>query len=129
MKLCDLERFNRIVVQIHNDPDADAVGSGYAIYSYFKEKGKSVRLVYGGRNPINKSNMKMLISELNIPVEYVKELEPPELLITVDCQYGQGNVEPFEAENIAMIDHHSTGRLTDDMCEIRSNLVSCATVC
>lgn len=129
MKLADLERFDPIVIQIHDNPDADAVGSGYAIYRYFKEKGKNVRLVYGGRNEIAKSNIKLLTSELNIPVEYVKELDSPDLLITVDCQYGQGNVQSFPASNIAMIDHHSTGRLSDSMAEIRSNLVSCATVC
>ena len=129
MKLSDLEKYNRIVVQVHDDPDADAVGSGYAIYRYFLSKGKDVRLVYGGRNAISKSNMKLMIKELEIPIEYVSELDCPELLITVDCQYGQGNVQWFDACNIAMIDHHSTGKITDPMAEIRSNLVSCATVC
>ena len=28
-----------------------------------------------------------------------------------------------------MIDHHRTDRKSDEMCEIRSNLISCATVC
>lgn len=129
MKLADLERFNQIVIQLHDNPDADAVGSGYSIYRYFKEKNKEVRLVYGGRNEITKSNIKLLTSELNIPLEYVRELDSPELLLTVDCQYGQGNVQRFEAFNVAMIDHHNTGKLSDKMAEVRSNLVSCATVC
>ena len=129
MRLADLEKYDRIVVQVHNDPDADAVGSGYAVYRYFLSRGKSVRLVYGGRNAISKSNMKLMISELKIPIEYVRELDKPQLLITVDCQYGQGNVERFEACNVAMIDHHSTGKVSDEMSEIRSHLVSCATVC
>ncbi len=129
MKLKDLDRFEQIVIQMHNDPDADAVGSGYALYRYFQSKGKSVRLVYGGRNEISKSNMKLMMSELEIPAEYVQQLEPPELLLLVDCQYGEGNVQHFEAQNIAMIDHHNTGKLSDDMCEIRGHLVSCATVC
>ena len=129
MRLSDLLRFNQIVIQLHNDPDADAVGSGYALYRYFTEKGKSVRLVYGGRNPITKSNMKLLLKELDIPVEYVRELDSPELLLTVDCQHGEGNVQPFDGHNIAMIDHHSTGRQSGEMAEIRSHLVSCATIC
>ena len=33
-----------------------------------------------------------MIKELNIPVEYVTSMENTELLITVDCQYGEGNV-------------------------------------
>ncbi len=129
MKLCSLDRFNDIVIQIHDNPDADAVGSGYAIYRYLTEKGKSVRLVYGGRFAISKSNMKLMVSELDIPLEHVRELAPPELLLTIDCQHGQGNVQLFEAQNIAMIDHHSTGKESDDMAEIRSHFVSCSTIC
>ncbi len=129
MKLSVLDRFNDIVIQVHDNPDADAVGSGYAMYRYFRSKGKQVRLVYSGRNPITKSNMKLLIQELDIPIEYVTELEKPELLLTVDCQHGEGNVQYFEAQNVAMIDHHRTGRHSGVMEEIRSNLVSCATIC
>lgn len=135
MILSELERYNRIVVQIHDNPDADAVGSGYSIYRYFLSRGKDVRLIYGGRNVVSKSNMKLMIEKLGIPLEYAGgdgeniELDNPELLITVDCQYGQGNVQRFEAQNVAMIDHHNTGRKSDDMAEIRPNLISCATVC
>lgn len=129
MKITDLLKFNDVVIQIHDNPDADAVGSGYAIYRYFADNGKRVRLVYGGRSAIGKSNMLLMISELKIPVEYVTTLDKTELLLTVDCQYGEGNVQRFEAENIAMIDHHNTGKYSDEMAEIRSHLVSCATVC
>ena len=128
MKLSTLEKFNNIVIQMHDNPDADAVGSGYALYRYFKDKGKQVRLIYGGRNEITKSNILLMIKEMDIPVEYVSRLKPPELLLTVDCQYGEGNVEHFEAENIAMIDHHNTEKTSDDMAEIRSNIVSCSTI-
>lgn len=129
MNLATLEKFQEIVIQVHDNPDADAVGSGYALYRYFQEKGKTVRLVYGGRYAMTKSNMLMLVDELEIPIEHVQELNNPELLLTVDCQYGQGNVQYFEAQNVAMIDHHSTGRESDEMTDIRSHLVSCATVC
>jgi len=129
MVLNQLLQYDDIVIQIHDNPDADAVGSGYAIYQFLKEHGKQVRLVYGGRYPISKNNMVMFIRELEIPVEYVTELAKPQLLVTVDCQYGEGNVQTFEAEHIAMIDHHNTGKMSDDMSEIRSHLVSCATIC
>ena len=48
MKLGTLEKYNNIVIQMHDNPDADAMGSGYALYVYFKSKGKNVRLIYGG---------------------------------------------------------------------------------
>lgn len=129
MRLADLEKYSEIVIQVHDNPDADAVGSGYALYRYFLSKGKSVRLVYGGQCAISKSNMLLLISELGIPIEFVDSLDNPELLITVDCQYGEGNVQKFDAQNVAIIDHHNTGKVSTDMVEIRSHLVSCATVC
>ncbi len=129
MQLNSLNKYSQIVIQVHDNPDADAVGSGYALYKYFKAQGKDVRLVYGGRFAITKSNMKLLLAELDIPLEYIRELPAPELLLTVDCQYGEGNVQKFPAQNVAMIDHHSTGRLSDENCEIRSHLISCATIC
>lgn len=132
MKLSNLEKYNEIVIQMHDNPDADAVGSGYALYRYFESKGKKTRLIYGGREKIKKSNMLLLLKELEIPAEYIKNPEDlgiPELLLTVDCQYGEGNVSHFEAEHIAMIDHHDTARSSDDMVEIRSHIVSCSTVC
>lgn len=129
MKLSTLEKYNNIVIQMHDNPDADAVGSGYAIYKYLLSKNKNVRLVYSGNRKITKSNIVLLINSLKIPVEYVEYLEKPELLITIDCQYGEGNVRKFDAENIAVIDHHNTGRLSDEMSEIRSQIASCSTVC
>lgn len=61
MKLANLDCFNEIVIQMHDNPDADAVGSGYALYRYFESKGKRVRLIYGGRERIKKSNMLLLL--------------------------------------------------------------------
>ncbi len=128
-----MEQYNDIVIQMHDNPDADAIGSGYALYEYFLSRGKKVRLVYGGRAKITKSNICMIIDRLNLPVEYLNDpdvaIDVPELLLTVDCQYGEGNVQHIDAKNIAMIDHHNTGRESDGMCEIRSNIVSCATIC
>lgn len=133
MKLSNLEKYNDIVIQMHNNPDADAVGSGYALYKYFQSQGKKVRLVYGGFSKITKSNICLMIDKLGIPVEFINDtdvtISSPELLLTVDCQYGEGNVQHIDAANVAMVDHHNTGRKSDKMCEIRSNHVSCSTIC
>ena len=104
---------------MHDNPDADAVGSGYALYRYFQSQGKDVRLVYGGFSKITKSNICMLLDKLHIPAEYLNEPDVsvgiPELLLTVDCQYGEGNVQHMDAANVAMIDHHNTGRASDEI--------------
>ena len=87
MRLKELADFNNIVIQGHDNPDADAVASCYGLYMYFLSLGKKVRMIYGGRNEIRKSNLVLMLDKLNIPFEYTKELdEIPELMLTVDCQ-------------------------------------------
>ena len=86
MKLQELECFDVITIQCHNNPDADAIGAGFGLYRYFQSKGKKVRLIYSGNYRIRKKNLQLMISNLHIPIEYVRphkeQLEG--LLITVD---------------------------------------------
>lgn len=128
MRLKELLEYNQIVVQCHDNPDADAIASGFGVYKYLKENGKNVRLVYGGRYEIQKSNLVLMVNELRVPIEHVDELEKPDLLITVDCQYGQGNVTKFEAEHVAVIDHHQVSGKLPELSDVRSNLGACSTV-
>ncbi len=126
-----LKRFHScqdICVQCHDNPDADALASGYALYKYFEGLGIRVHLVYGGKNEITKPNLRLMVRELEIPVKHVDDLPECDLLLTTDCQYGSGNVTRFEAPRVAMIDHHQCGFVPDDDCYIRSNLGSCSTV-
>lgn len=128
MRLSDLLKYDNIVVQCHDNPDADAIASGFGVYTYLKGRGKNVRFVYGGRYMIQKSNLVLMVSELKIPIEHVENLEVPDLLVTVDCQYGEGNVTRFEAKEIAVIDHHQVSGALPELSEVRSNLGACATV-
>ncbi len=90
--------------------------------------GKEVRLIYSGKTIIQKKNLVIMIEELQIPIEYVAELKPAELLLLTDCQYGEGNVTKHLANQVAMIDHHEVCVMENDFTEIRSNYGSCATV-
>lgn len=139
MKLSDLLIFNPIIVQCHDNPDADAIASGYALYSYFKDMGKNVRFIYSGRGKVSKSNLLMLIEYLEIGevMEYVPDFDSfksgfgdafPGLLITADCQYGAGNVTKFPAKYIAIIDHHQVEISDVELSEIVSELGSCSTL-
>ena len=129
MKLTDLMKYNEIVIQCHDNPDADAIGSGFALYRYYEQLGKKVRFIYGGRFTINKSNLRLMVEELQIPIEHVTELEKkPELLLMVDCQYDGGNVQKFEAENVAVIDHHQLITDLPELAEVRSNIGSASTI-
>lgn len=149
MRLSDLSGFDNIVIQGHDNPDADAVASCYGLYLYFSSLGKKVRMIYGGRRAICKSNLVLMLEKLNIPFEHVTGLtDIPELLITADCRYGEKNVQRFEGKNIAVIDHHISKKtapiekdnnenigndaereaVTKAFCEIRDSYGACATI-
>lgn len=128
MKLNELFSYEEIVIQCHDNPDADAIASGYALYEYLAFFGKNVRLIYSGNYKVGKRNLQLMIEELDIPIEKVDVLNPPEMLVTVDCQYGEGNVTHFDAKNVAIIDHHQISVKMPQMFEIKSNLGSCSTL-
>ncbi|MBP3261298.1 DHH family phosphoesterase [Pseudobutyrivibrio sp.] len=140
MRLSQLLEYDNIIVQCHNNPDADALASGFAVLKYLRDNGKNVRFVYGGNFEIAKSNLKLMIADLGIDVDYVKtqeelakllglnEGEFPDLLITVDGQYLEGNIQKFAAKNIAIIDHHQVEGPLPRLSEVRSYQASCATV-
>ncbi len=129
MRLSDLLTFDDIVIQCHDNPDADALSSGFAIYKYLVNSGKSPEFIYRGINEITKSNLKIMIEKLEIPVKYCPDYDRvPSLLITCDCQQGERNVTPTKADNYAVIDHHKVMGHLPAMAEVRSGVGSCATV-
>ena len=147
MKLSDLLTYDDIVIQCHDNPDADALASGYALHRYFTLKGKKPLFIYRGKNKIRKSNLQIMLEKLQVPVSYEPEfreecvLSPdgtysnvpvpgsePELLITVDCQYGQRNVTGTPAGTVAVIDHHQQTSALPKLSEVRSTLGSCSTL-
>ena len=128
MKLKDLLRFKKVVIQCHDNPDADALASGYALKWFFEKNNKDVRFIYRGRYEVKKSNLLIMIKKLEIPVEYapfISDEEDPDLLITVDCQYGEKNVTKTSAKKIATIDHHRKLKdVSDPLININSDLGS-----
>jgi len=131
MRLSDLEKYRTITIQCHDNPDADTIAAGYALLSYFQDKHCEVRLIYSGRNKISKANLKMMIDKLEIPIQFIpphpsKRVEG--LLLMVDCQYGAGNVTCFEADHVAVIDHHLAETEEVEYRRIDSRIGSCATL-
>lgn len=128
MKLRDLLAYDDIVIQCHDNPDADTLACGYAVYRYLCSQGKKPRLIYGGSNRIRKSNLVMFVEDLQIPIEHVDRLEEPELLLTVDCQYTGGNVMRFPAQHVAVLDHHRVCTQLPVLSKVRSKLGACSTL-
>lgn len=128
LNLEKLLEYGNIVIQCHDNPDADAIASGFGLYSYFKEHGKMVNLIYSGRLEITKPNIKMMVQNLHIPLRYVQQLSKPDLLITVDSQLNGGNITFFDADHYCSIDHHILCGDEVLFSDIRSYLGSCATL-
>jgi len=127
-KLRDFLEYDDIVIQCHNNPDADTIGSAFALYVYLSENGRKSEIVYSGVDPIKKSNLKFMVEWLNIPIRQVKSSGKPKLLVLVDCQYGEGNAAKLDGEKIAVIDHHLQVTDNFDLGVIKSELGSCSTV-
>ena len=121
-----------ITIQCHDNPDADTIAAGYGLYLYFSSLGgHHVDLIYSGREKINKMNLNLMIDRLDIPLRYVDEMhyESVGILVTVDSQYGSGNITKLRSNKIAVIDHHQPGPLPDDcLRDIRPTYGSCSTV-
>lgn len=132
MKLSDLLQNNQIWIQCHDNPDPDTIASGFGLYSYFNSQGVKVKLFYSGSNRIEKTNLLIMTSSLGIPLEYMSVGAATQgvegLLITIDCQYGSGNVTHVPCKQVAMIDHHPLEGEPTDLCRVKPELGSCATL-
>ncbi len=129
MRLSELEKYDNVVIQMHDNPDPDAIASAFGLYRYCQDKLVKAKIVYSGRNQIQKSNLVLMIKECEIPIEYVEADTDfgDSLLITVDCQHGEGNVTNLTAKHIAIIDHHQ-GVGEAEIKEVHPYLGSCSTV-
>jgi phosphoglycolate phosphatase len=128
MNLPELNRYDNIVIQCHDVPDADTIASGFALMKYIESRGGSARLVYAGKHRLSKPNLKLMLELLDIPLEHVETLPRPGLLVTVDSQYGAGNITKFEADDIAVFDHHWPEITESGNVTIIPSLGSCATL-
>jgi len=132
MELKNLTKYKNIVIQCHDVPDSDTIASGYSLQRYLHFLGAEAPLVYGGSAEITKPNLVMMIDMLQIKIEHVFELPADtDLLITVDCQRGAGNVHHFilpETADVAVFDHHRQEIPDGENIYIRSYLASCSTL-
>jgi phosphoglycolate phosphatase len=128
MILKEIADYHDITIQCHDIPDADAIASGFALMRYLESEGASVRLIYGGKNVVTKANLKWMLELLRIPLEHVTEMPRCGLLVTVDCQYGAGNLQRFETDEFAVFDHHRPEIPEGPRVVIRPALGSCSTL-
>lgn len=136
MRLEALLEFDDIVIQCHDDPDADTIASGFALQKYLESRGKRPKLVYSGPRRISKGNLIKMVKLFCIDITHAEPSErredPPQLLITVDCQDGESNVTPLPRRELAAIDHHRAEcggpKGKDTLREVRSDYGACSTI-
>ena len=64
--LQSLLQYQNICIQCHNNPDPDTIASAFGIYSYLKSHTINARMVYGGPQMIEKSNLKLMLNMYDI---------------------------------------------------------------
>ena len=93
-----------VYIQTHNYPDADALCSAQIIKNILEKYNINAKIVYYG--DIVKPNLVKMLELFNIKVDKIENSINAELLITVDCQYGEGNVYKVNNDNLIVVDHH-----------------------
>ncbi|MDD3264119.1 MAG: DHH family phosphoesterase [Candidatus Nanoarchaeia archaeon] len=136
-----VNKSNKIGILLHDNPDPDAIASGWAMYKMIKiiSPEKDCQILY--RGDISHFSNKLMIKLLNPPIQklgngdlekvkqYMKDLDT---LILVDfAKFGKNAQYPIEyKKNIkAIFDHHEVTLedLDSDLLEIRK-IGSCATI-
>jgi phosphoglycolate phosphatase len=126
----DLTKYNDIVIQCHDNPDPDAVASGFARYRFFSaDPGRRVRFVYTGQYRIQKPNSRMMTKRSFDSVGICRK------------PAGGSGIAPYRRRavwrrkchaapggRIAVIDHHPDSGRMFDHAESRSAYGSCATL-
>ena len=113
-----LEPYQDLVVIMHDNPDPDAIATGWAVHTLVREcLDRKPRLVGGGA--IVRAENRQLVSLLEPPIELTSELDlaRPTGVILVDCGLTAVNHLPFAGllDPVAVIDHHPSSRAASDL--------------
>lgn len=108
-----LRRYDRIVVVMHDNPDPDAIASGWGIQVLVQERLQiPVNLVGGGA--IVRAENRYMVDLLQPPIELVDHIafDAGSAAVLVDCGVEATNhiVTRQGIDPVAIIDHHTNGR-------------------
>jgi nanoRNase/pAp phosphatase (c-di-AMP/oligoRNAs hydrolase) len=122
-----------IVITTHDNPDPDAIASGWALYTLIRERlDKTARLIGGGA--IVRAENRRLVEMLKPPLELVHDadLSGDVAVILVDCGYGAENHLLAETGIVpaAVIDHHPLRGRTRGVRyhDVRPRVAACASI-
>jgi len=128
-----LAGYERILIVMHDNPDPDAIASGWAILCLIEEKlGKLATMIAGGS--IVRAENRHMVDLLGAPVQLVLTTGDLEQTATVlvDCGLGAGNQLLTRAgiEPVAVVDHHPIHERPSRIgfVDIRPNVAASATI-
>ncbi|GAB4370800.1 MAG: DHHA1 domain-containing protein [Spirochaetales bacterium] len=124
-----LDRTHPVLVQTHDFPDHDAIGSGHALHWLLTEHGFNSYLCYNGE--FQSETLKITIELLGIPLVPAQDLHLKETnqIILVDGFAGNTNVTDLTGELVGIIDHHPPPvPATCPFIDIRTSYGSCSAI-
>ena len=122
----------KVLIVTHNNPDSDAIASGWALSFLLKEKFKiNAVLAYGGL--ITRAENRAMTRLLNINIKPLETINVDNFSVValVDTEPGAGNNSlPLSITPAIVIDHHKLSKSTQgvDFVDVRPNWGSSATI-
>ena len=129
MDLRSLLVHKRVAIQSPDEPDADSLAAGFALYRFFCEAGKSVRWFYSGSAPILRPNLLETIRQFALAIRHepVVSIETG-VLIAVGCQPGAEGVTAVPCGTLVVIDNQLPRTVLPELRDVRPYLSSCSTL-
>ena len=128
-----LAGYERFLIIAHDNPDPDAIATGWGLHSLLQDRlGRPARLVGGGA--IVRAENRHMVELLRPPVELVDdvELDAGTATILVDCGIGTTNhlLTRAGVDPVAVVDHHLTGSRRRDLPfrDIRPSVAASTTI-
>ena len=125
--------YQRVLVVMHDNPDPDAIASGWGVEVLIQERlNKPVRVVGGGA--IVRAENRHMVDLLHPPIELVDDVAIDEQTATilVDCGVEATNhlLTRHGIKPVAIIDHHTNGKKSFDVpfTDIRTDVAASATI-
>jgi nanoRNase/pAp phosphatase (c-di-AMP/oligoRNAs hydrolase) len=108
-----LSNYARVTIVAHDNPDPDAIATGWALHTLLRAcTDKPVQFVAGGA--IMRAENMRLVELLEPPIELVESLEPQDdtAYALVDCTPVAANhlLSDTDGAVIAVVDHHQPGK-------------------
>ncbi len=118
---------------MHDNPDPDAIASGWAILTLIEEKlPRPARLVAGGA--IVRAENRHMVELLSPPLELINSLDVDDATATILVDCGLNNTHQMltrqQIPPVAVIDHHQTfdGHKRSPFSDVRPDMVASATI-